>query len=181
MEEAILHNYTDSTASGVVDGIFEGWSSVIYIGKTANAKEFKYTYRTHFQWSRLPNFYWTDSVGHSWGGDVVGVQSHGDYVIDTGLVCNGCDRGFEEIDQSSVYGTKGTVDLFGIEGIHYGTLRTEVRIPVEHKGRTAAFASVYGHAYTPSTMSISIEPIGIDISGYGDKWSWRESFIVKPD
>ncbi|MEC0184348.1 hypothetical protein P4H61_22960 [Paenibacillus peoriae] len=51
----------------VNDGTFSGTSSIQYLGKTANDREFKYSYRTHFNWSNIPWFTLSDRVAHGGG------------------------------------------------------------------------------------------------------------------
>ncbi|OKP70605.1 hypothetical protein A3842_24495 [Paenibacillus sp. P3E] len=169
---------TTLDSSEVWDGIFHGSGTVVYIGKTANAMEYKYTYRTNFRWNKLPNFYWTDSIGTSWATGT-GVGSNGTYVIDSSDPWIGyVDRGFASIDQSSVQGTKGTIDLYGLDGLHYGDLATEVRIPVTQKGLTGAFGSAYGHAYSTANMDLVLNYASIYINGWGDKWTWRTEYTI---
>lgn len=148
-------------------GIFKGSGSLIYIGKTANAKEFKYSYRTNFSWSALPIIATTDRVGMAWQSGVTGVGSKGVFQP---------VNGFKSIDESSVYGVHAKFKTLTSGGSGY--LASEIRIPVSLKGTTGLFASAYTHPYSDVPGSATIGPVSIVFSELGDKFSWKNSFII---
>lgn len=166
---------------GKTEGTFTGKGILTYLGKTSNNTEHEYLYRTAWEWSLMPKFTFTDSVATSW-------QAHTTTISSTGKYTRWANGGFSHdnkvtVDKSNIQGTKATIDIQNAPGRHYGYIEDKVRIPISgNTGTTGAFSSAYAHAHVPTLMggvSINISKYGsIDMSGIGDKWSWRNSYTI---
>ncbi|QOH62427.1 hypothetical protein [Paenibacillus polymyxa] len=168
--------FSTSAMGSVNDGTFSGTSSIHYMGKTANGREYKYSYRTHFNWSNIPWITLSDRVAHAFQSHTSAVGSKADFFYRTANG-NWQDGEFSNIDQSQVLGTIGSVRLIPIKEQN-GTLYTEVRIPVAHGGGTGSFANSYAHSYTEVPFAISLGSVSITGTGLGDFWSWRSNFTI---
>lgn len=161
------------------DGDFTGTGHIIYRGIEGN--EYGYMYYTKFEWSDRPALYFTDTLGHTWQNHTTSIGSASDYDVRY-FNGNGDPLGtidFEpELDNSDVLGTKGEFDIDYHAGVHYGYIRDRVRIPRTEKGNTGQFASAYAHSWSNANMELAFRYISIDISGLGDKWSWKNSFEI---
>ncbi|URJ45221.1 hypothetical protein MF628_005011 [Paenibacillus polymyxa] len=165
-----------SAMGSVNDGTFSGTSSIQYMGKTANGREYKYSYRTHFNWSNIPWITLSDRVAHAFQSHTSAVGSKAEFFYRTANG-NWHDGEFSNIDQSQVSGTIGSVRLIPIKE-QYGTLYTEVRIPVAHGGGTGSFANSYAHSYTEVPFALSLGSVSITGTGLGDFWTWRSNFTI---
>lgn len=160
------------------DGIFTGDADLRYLGMTASGNEFKYSYRTHFNWSNIPWFTSTDRVGTS-------VQSHTTVIGSRGVLeartANGPwkEREYKEIDQSNMHGTVASFLLLPLKQTD-GTLYTEVRIPKAHRDYTGSFIGIYAHSYTDFPFSLNLGSLSVTPSNsfVGDLWTWRSDFMI---
>ncbi|MFD3271947.1 hypothetical protein ACE3MS_17795 [Paenibacillus dendritiformis] len=178
MKKIGLDEITTYDMGSVRDGIFSGGAMITYLGKTSSGKEFKYIYRTIFRWDNRPINFYVDTIGTAWQSHTTRVDYSGLYQYDYGNSI--FEPGFSSIDVSSVYGTRGYIDInYHNDGPHYGWLENEVRIPTRHELETGSFASAYGHSWLPvNNVTINIRSTGITFSGFGDKWSWDSTFTI---
>ncbi|AYB46252.1 hypothetical protein [Paenibacillus lautus] len=178
-QEELKKSNGEVSPLGVNDGIYSGYGTSVYKGKTSNGVEYIYTYHNRFYFNERPNYTYVDTIGHSWQTNATPKNSTGEYYVQNLALRS--DFGFKSIDQSSLTGTKAEVDLRALTGQHIGTLTTEVRIPVSDQGKTAAFASAYAHAHTNNLINMALGVAGITFGSQpGDKWGWRDSFKIGP-
>lgn len=167
-----------TTFGSHTEDIFTGTGVLTYLGKTTT--EFKYKYRTTFNWSSMPSLRFVDSIGQTWQSHTVSVNTTGDYDRYTNGYFDHSDR--LELHLNNVYGTTADIDIDSHEGRHYGYIEDEVRIPLSQSGLTGQFASAYAHAWYPELIkdiSINIGSfMSITINGEGDKWSWKNTFKI---
>lgn len=163
----------------VQDDTFTGWGTLTYLGKTSNGVNYEYTYRTGWQFDRIPFFTLTDTVGHSWQTHTTSISTTATYDRYSNGYFGHSNR--ITIDNSNVAGSKAKIDLVGDPGRHYGYLTDKVRIPIAgNTGTQGQFASAYGHSHLPYSVGINIGGYGnISFSGgAGDKWTWKNNFII---
>jgi|GEM_PF-3712910 hypothetical protein len=162
----------------VNEDIFTGTGVLTYLGETST--EFKYKYRTTFNWSSMPSLRFVDSIGQSWQNHTVSIGSTYDYDRYSNGYFEHKDR--VELHQGNVYGTTADIDLDSHAGRHYGYIEDEVRIPLTYRNTTGQFASAYAHAWYPALIkdiSLNIgNYVSITINGEGDKWSWKNTFKI---
>jgi hypothetical protein len=160
----------------VKDGAFNGASALVYIGKTANAKEFKYSFKTTYLWTSAPvNAFW-DTISQAYAGNTTPVGSNGKMEwLDTHNRLNSENI---KVDQLSLNGSTAKVALQPYSNRQNGYIATEVRIPVSEAGKTGVFANGYAHAYTPVPFGVTIGNLSFNFTGVGPSYSWRSSFII---
>jgi hypothetical protein len=173
---------SSTTLNSYSDGKFTGEGIIVYLGTTADGLEYIYDYKTKFTWSSRPALYYVDTIGQAWQDHTVSVSTSDEYYVklysSSGNYLGSIMIGLHDIDYSSVYGTKAKADIDYHDGEHIGWLSDEVRIPVREKGLTGQFASAYGHAWSGVDITATIKMVSVELDGYGDKWSWRNSFEI---
>ncbi|WP_156926606.1 hypothetical protein [Cohnella panacarvi] len=161
------------------DGKWSGAGVLTYLGTTTT--EYKYKYRTTFNWSSKPNYVYVDDIAISWNDTSVPVGTSGyDYrrYEDGGYYSHTSRMSLTQVIPA---GVSAEIDLASQEGNHYGYLEREVRIAKTRQGLTEVFGSAYGHSHLPSWMGgigVSIGWASIDLSGTGDQWTWTSTFTV---
>ncbi|NOU81597.1 hypothetical protein GC101_22300 [Paenibacillus sp. LMG 31459] len=155
--------------NSVNDGAFSAYHSLLYSGKTSNAKEFVYSYLTYYSMSTtiLPGA--IDKVGTAWNVNATrtGAVAYS-YLGNSGYQVS--------VDVSSVYGTSTS---YLPETYTRGYMKNDVNIPVSYVGTTTNFASAYAHPYALVSPAVSFGPLAVSFSSFiGSQWSWGSSFTV---
>lgn len=150
-----------------------------YNGLTSNQQEYKYTYRTYWQWEGRPIFYFVDTVAQAWQNHTISTESSASYMVRRGSDPNFSyfSYGHDGLDFSSLYGTKATINIRNDSGKHYGSLTDEIRIPITHDGETGQWVSGYAHAWTGFNIGVTFKAVTINYNSKpGDKWTWKNTF-----
>ncbi|WNQ10199.1 hypothetical protein MJA45_21625 [Paenibacillus aurantius] len=168
----------------VQEGSFSARGYVTYLGKSSNGIEYNYSYKTMFTWSARPAWYFEDKIAQTWQGNTTSTNTIGEYKVNTfsssGNPTGTYYYGLKDVDRSSVSGTTATVDIVYLDGQHVGWLQDNVKIPVGgNEGTTGQFASAYAHSWTNNLIDIILQNLGFQFeSAPGDKWTWRNSYII---
>ncbi|WP_419890797.1 hypothetical protein [Paenibacillus xylanexedens] len=165
-------------AGSVSDGSFSGSGSLSYIGKSPNAKEFEFSFRDNFSFSKNVSRKFTDKIAHAWQSHTTSIYNSGNwwsYVGDTRI-----QNILSTKNEGSLYGRSGSFSHNGTIGEIGGWLTDTVRIPVSQKGTTGKWVTRYSHPWTALTPSITIGPISISYSAFvGDEWEWENTFVIQ--
>ncbi|WP_145044580.1 hypothetical protein [Paenibacillus xylanexedens] len=167
-------------AGSVKDGIFSAKGSVIYQGKSANAKEFQYRYHDSFRWAGTPKITHTDTIAHAW-------QSHSTSYAKGGNTTTtvvGNAKNFETltVTNEGVYGSAAKIKFNTLFQEKTGYIYNDVRIPVSNKGNTGKFVAKYAHPWTVLQPSLTIGPVGVSFGGFvGDEWQWETTYTITSD
>ncbi|RCX18054.1 hypothetical protein DFP94_1075 [Fontibacillus phaseoli] len=157
---------------GHSEGIFSGYGTLIFNGKTSNNQEYKYSFVTNFNWSTGPTAWNYDKVAVAYETMATRTGSTGHHY----LYGNSSNDIGMNISNSSVYGVEGTTQAPTYNS--YGYLMVNVNLPVSEDGNSGIFVSGYGHSWTPVPISVTFGPIGVDFGGIGDKWDWDNYFTI---
>lgn len=163
-----------STLGGWTEGTFSGKGVLTYLGATTY--EYKYKFRTTFNWSERPVFYFTDTIATAWQPNVTGVATTYDYTrYNNGYFSHDSNV---KIEDPALNGTTLSIDIDSHSGKHYGYLEDEVLIPKTQANLTGQFASAYGHAYSAAWLNAILNYVGIELEGWGDKFRWKNTFKI---
>lgn len=161
----------------VSDGIFTSNSIMLYMGKTSNAMEFLYDLYGQYDWSDVPNFYFTDTIAQSWDTGISSETSNGANNI-LGNYSGTYTQEAMSINRA-IGGTKGDIDL-AYSYHQYGAIHDLLHVPVASKGLYKQVLAKYYHAYYPSIANVIMGYLGINLQGSftGQSWDWSGGFTV---
>lgn len=161
------------------DGKWSASSILFYAGKSYNATEFLYDLYSQYNWTSMPNYYWTDTIAHAW-----------DYNISSEAGSSGAHNWQDNYNSSKYYqesmsikkeigGTKGDLDL-KYSWDQYGALHDRLHIPITYKGHYKQTISKYYHPYFPEIANVIMKYLSITLDGSftGQSFEWYGGFYV---
>lgn len=167
--------YFDIPIDSLVDGILGLSTFLVYNGKTSNGLEFQLDFYTDYYWDGRPNFPFTDVIAQSWSQEFTRKSTTGTnyYKFSTG---NTFSSKFSF--SNSIGGSKGTFNLISAEN-NWGSMISNLVIPVTNQGLTKEVITVYSHPYTSTTINVILNFLDIEISPFwGAKFEMGGSFTV---
>ncbi len=168
---------TNAESSKVYDGIWTGYSTIIYNG--INGSEYEYYFYSNFDWNGVPNVYFTDYVALAWQINATPIGQYFKHYYQWGYSnAESNVYGATSVDVSSVYGTRWGYDLLGSGERQSGWGREKVRIPVSNANLTGVISAGYAHPYTNSVVKAALGSASIS---WDDSWAmkhtWRQTIM----
>jgi hypothetical protein len=164
-------------SSKVTDGIWSGYSSIVYGGTVNEGREFVYFLYSRYNWNGVPSVYFDDYVALAWQAN--GTPSGQSFQHTRYYYGNYYNYTATEVDNGSITGTRWEFDILGTGDKQYGYGKQHIRIPVSNKGNTGAIAAGYAHPYLDGVVKAVLSAASIN---WDDSWAmkktWRQNFII---
>lgn len=164
----------DGTNDGydMEEGIWHGYSYVIYVGLNPYGTEYVYDVYNIFEWDNDPFFEETDEFGLAWEVEGSNIPSYSYGFVD----------GYYLTTNPGWYSSTWEFFVPFIDDFPTsGSGRERIQIPIEGNEYTwYNISACYVHNWSALPVSLSVLGLNWDISGLtADFWEWQEGFYIR--